>query len=194
MVTFTHIEIAATVLKTVERELSVRLDRAGFIYGSIKPDISPALVKILHFKEFSYEFVKQEITELMQYRFDESTKCTRKFSERLGVVIHYLADYFCYAHSTHFKGNMFSHLTYEMMLSAYWRLNPKKTKAGMAPDKVYLFTDYPALCSHIEKLHNGYMARKPSYDLDLAYTLRICTTLCLSVIASCTKKQLGLAA
>lgn len=190
MVAFTHFGIAAAVRKTVEQELTVKLDKVGFGFGNIKPDISPDLFKNLHIKDRSFDLVKHKIKELMDCKLDKSTKCTRQFSEKLGVVAHYIADFFCYVHSNHYKGSLLLHNVYEIGLWNYCRLNARSIKVYSSPAMTSIVTDYNALCNYIEELHNEYMTQKPSCDLDISYTLRACTSLCLSIIASCTMNQL----
>lgn len=194
MVIFDHMGIARTIAQTVEQNFSLKLDTRAFIYGSIKPDLSSAYSTILHYKEDSFDYVMQEIRELMNDFLDGQEVCPRAFSEKLGVVTHYLADYFCYVHNSHFKGSMFTHLVYELKLFGYGRWNARQLKANRLATPIPIFKDEDEIGDYLEKLHQAYMKQPPGYELDLTCAYRICSSLCLSVIASCTKKQQSLAA
>ena len=126
MHTITHLSMSLAIRKLVEKHLPIKLDKVGFMLGNIKPDFAPRLVKIPHYRDDAIHFVKSEIKALLNYQIIEHTKCTRYFSQRLGVILHYLSDFFCYAHSKNFKGNMFNHYLYEIGLSNYFKANFKK--------------------------------------------------------------------
>lgn len=74
MNTFTHLGISQRLRYAVEKEFNIKLDSAGFI--------------------------KEEINNLLNLKLN---KCTRFFSERLGIITHYLSDFFCHAHSEYFR-------------------------------------------------------------------------------------------
>ncbi len=195
MTVFTHLGIAKAVHRAAERELSVKLDTAGFLYGNIKPDICPGLIRIPHFKDCSFSFICKKIQALMeQIETDSSVIGTRKFSEDLGIISHYLSDYFCYAHSKHFNGGLLSHYLYEFDLFAYCRINPGKIHKCIYSDCVYISNDFNSLCSYIESLSEEYMGKAPCYELDMSYAVKASASICLSILAPCAFKEIILAA
>lgn len=191
---FTHLGIAKAVKQAVEQELPVKLNTMGFLYGNVKPDLSPMLYEIPHYKKNSFDFVKQEIKRLMGLRLESSSICSKQFSESLGILTHYLSDYFCYAHSEPYKGSLFSHYIYEMDLSVYCKRHAKKIRMHNYPGGRSVYTDYQALCNYIEKLHCEYMSKKPSFESDIAYALRACTTLSLSILLTYSRGKMAEAA
>jgi len=181
MIMSTHLGIAAAIQKYAEEKLSVKLDTVGFYYGNIKPDICPRLTKVLHVKEHSFDFAKQEIKRLMELKPDSPVRYTRQFSEEIGIILHYIADYFSYPHSKHFKGSLFSHYVHEVDLSAYCWINSKRIKAQSYLDQAVVFTDHKALCNYIEESYNDYMIKKSCHELELSFALRACASVCLSI-------------
>ncbi len=180
----THLEIAKIVKKAVEEQFPIKLDTTGFYYGAIKPDISPELVKILHYKKDSFNYIKQEIKKLWETKPIGTMKYSRHLSERLGVIMHYITDYFCYVHSDHYQGSMFLHCLYELELAVYCKVKARKLKINNDCGKSNILRNYNDLGHYIEKLHCEYMSKKPGKGLDISFALQACITLCLSMISA----------
>ena len=190
----THLDMSLAIKRTIEYETGIRLDTLGFMYGNIKPDLSPYLISIPHFKHKSLNFIISEINYLLKYKVSKETKCTREFSERLGVVTHYLSDFFCYVHSKEYKGNVVFHYMYEVGLCLFCKRN-------LHILKTYKYSKYPissinqkTICDSIEKLYEKCRMNKPSYTRDLIYALRMSTSLILSIISVCMTDTLETAA
>ena len=48
------------------------------------------------------------------------------YAKRLGIICHYCADFFCFAHNSGFKGNLRGHMRYESTLEHFCRNNYQK--------------------------------------------------------------------
>lgn len=190
MNTFTHLGIAGIIERAVEDELSVKLDAFAFRYGSVEPDISPALIKIPHYKQDAEDFVRQQIRNLIYLKKSTFPICTRQFSERLGVITHYLSDFFCYVHSANYKGGTLGHYLYEMNLSNYCKMHPRLMKAHKNSRFTQINPSYKSICSYIDEQHNKYIERNPSYEIDMDFTLRVCISVCLSIISACMAEEM----
>lgn len=194
MNTKTHLGIAASIQKFVQKELGIKLDTLGFMLGNIKPDIYRHSIKIPHFKDDAMDFIKNEINELLDYDIENSRKGLRDFSEKLGIVTHYISDFFCKVHSKERNINIAKHYLYEMLLSNYCQLNSRKYKNAKNIKYSFIKPDYNSICEYIDNLYNDYLSQKPSYRLDMTYALRACTSLCLSVISECVIEKVKTAA
>ena len=186
---FSHVDISLAVKRAVERETGIRINTIGFVYGNLKPDISIPLLRIPHFMHKSLQFVLSEITELLKYDVNKISGCSMEFSKRLGIVIHYLSDFFCHVHDSEYHGSMIRHYFYEVKLFIYSRLNRHMFAS-------FRYTRYPILSitqasilNSVEKLHAKYRSKSPSFDRDIIYTLRMCTSLTMSILAFCTSKK-----
>lgn len=111
---FTHRFISQKVRKYIQEELGIKLDKNSFEYGSIKPDIVPRLRNIKHFSEDSIDFICDSIIDLKSKPFSDSRTFIKYFSVQLGVITHYISDYFCFAHNDpSLIDNLYKHLIYE---------------------------------------------------------------------------------
>lgn len=110
MFVFTHWMIGKYFAKKMR--LSHRtFSRKWFLYGNIYPDISK-LSKAPHYME--------ESRSTMQLYMDkaQNTDDLKDLSFNLGVVCHYLCDYFCKVHGKS-KVQTFKHFLYEFELHFY---------------------------------------------------------------------------
>jgi hypothetical protein len=168
-----HIYLSLIFKKAVEKKLPIKLHTISFIKGNLKPDFSLLLIKVPHYKIPTSDIVKTEMDRLIQHTANKYTTCTKEFTERLGVVTHYLSDFFCYAHSVRFTGSVYDHVVYEKNLSKYRRTMQAKImeSVGNLPYGDGNM-DYQSICSLIDRLHTKYNNKKPSYARDLIFTLR----------------------
>lgn len=186
----THVYLSMVFKKALEKKLPVRLHTFSFIKGNLKPDFSFLLIKTPHYKIPDSELIKKEIDKLIKHKPHKYNTCTNEFSERLGIVTHYLSDFFCYAHSTNFKGSVLDHYIYEKNLSRYRKTMKSKImeSIGNIPCTACNL-DYQSICGMIDRLHTKYCTKKPSYARDLIFTLRAGIPLAISLVSSCL--QLG---
>lgn len=184
MNTFTHMGISLRLKRAIEKKLPVTLDTTGFIIGNIKPDISSHLINIPHYKKDSTEFIREEIRKLLNLKLN---KCTRLFSERLGIITHYLSDFFCHVHSENFDGGIWEHYIYEIQLSAYCNINSNAITNFNYDKNIIMHQEFLSICNYIDELHQEYskIGTKPSFELDMRFALKVCTSLCCSVISAC---------
>lgn len=194
MDTLNHLVMSIALKQKIEDELNIKLDTAGFLFGSIKPDLAPFIINVPHYKNDAMDFIKVQIKALLAYKIDRYGKCTRQFSERLGVITHFLSDFFCYAHSDYFTGNIINHFFYEVRLFGYFRKRFRTLKAFKYALKTNRISDFKSICSLIDELHVKYMDEKPSFALDIAFSLKMCAALSFSIISACISENMELAA
>ena len=194
MNTFSHIRMAMEINRTIGRILNIRLDTARFVLGNIKPDFCPSLIKIPHLKEASFDFVASEIRELMAQKFSGGQSITNSFSERLGVLTHYLADFFCHAHAKSFTSGSIRHFIYEARLNGFIKRYPRSAAFHNFSGFTGSNADPKSICGFLNRLHLNYESKRPSFARDYIYSLRACTALAVSVVSSCMPAGLELAA
>lgn len=183
---FTHLGISLKLKHIIEMNLPIKLRTFRFLLGNIKPDLSSRYVNIPHFKKASEVFIRKEIQDLMETKLLEYKKCTGNFSERLGIITHYLSDYFCYAHTEYFTGEMLEHYSYEMKLSLYFILH-SKTITRLSCKNIAVSQNISAIWSRIDQLHLEYLhaCKRACHGIDMEFTLNACMSLCFSVIMAC---------
>lgn len=117
----THIIISKSLLNNMESKKLDLINSNNFIYGNIKPDILSKYKLRKHYLEESYDMIKDKIMYLSSLTINDLEKKFSKvsFSQEIGVICHFLADFFCVAHSERweFKHNMKIHIKYENNLT-----------------------------------------------------------------------------
>jgi hypothetical protein len=183
---FTHLAIAIRVKRSVEELLPVKLKTFDFLFGSIEPDISPSFDSIPHFKSQSEDFVKEEIENLLQMDYPVFMAYKDTFSERLGILTHYLSDFFCHAHSDSFSGNTLEHYLYEMRLSAYCHKHFREVRSRPYYRSLPASRTLSGIFGYIDELHSEYTAGmgKPSLSDDIAFAQEACFALCFSILTA----------
>jgi hypothetical protein len=103
-----------------------------------------------------------------------------------GVILHYIADYFCYPHNNKLMNKMPNHILYEMNLELEIR---KYLSKSFEPTDLNL-TNYDyinlkkSLIHYIEEKHKKYLKEKPSIFNDIHYSLKVCSIVALNIYIS----------
>lgn len=183
---FTHLGISLRLKGAIERTLQVKLSTIGFIWGNIKPDLTSKHKKIPHFKKDADLFFRSEVKRILESRIYEQEKCPQLFSRQLGVITHYLSDFFCHAHSVRFQGGLIKHALYEIWLSLYFAKNSGRCIHEREHiDRIYQSAS--SICNRIDKMQRRYLNAnyKVQPSVDLSFLYQACLMLCSSVIATC---------
>ena len=114
LIVFSHIKVGNYYFHTIRKnaEVSFKLRWGAFIFGNVFPDISK-----LAFRNHYYEDTKS-IYKCYQIKARNPENTDRKRSMALGVVCHFLCDYFCKYHAKmpYTKQSMVLHTLYEVIL------------------------------------------------------------------------------
>lgn len=187
---FTHVYLSMVFKKAIEKKLPVKLNTLSFIIGNLKPDLPFLLLKVPHYRIPDSGLLKKEMDKLIEYHQKKYTTCTNDFSERLGIVTHYLSDFFCYAHSTAFKGGVLGHYLYEKRLSRY-RKSVKEKIMELTGNMSYQLCspDCQSICGMLDRMHARYRSKRPSYARDLLYILKAGIPLAASLVSACLQLE-----
>ena len=117
----THIIISKSLINNIDSDKKNMINEKSFIYGNIKPDILSKYKLKKHYLDESYDMIRNKILYLSSLNMSalEKTFTKNLFSQEVGVVCHFLADFFCVAHSERweFKHSMKIHIKYESNLT-----------------------------------------------------------------------------
>ncbi|MDR3601117.1 MAG: zinc dependent phospholipase C family protein [Desulfosporosinus sp.] len=190
-----HVELSRVIRKAVEKELNLKIDNFSFTYGNIKPDIIPS--SLPHYKESALESVQAEIEQLATLKFNHSSRWLKQFSERLGIITHYLSDFFCYAHSEYFQPEKTGHYLYEFRQFYYFKRNQEVISLYSSMIPTYIQLSASNLHNCIEAAHARYRSiikdNRVPYARDAIYAISICVLVCVSLISMCLENQLKFA-
>jgi hypothetical protein len=95
--------------------MQFKLDLNAFVWGNLRPDLDKKSIKCPHTLEGSIEFIN-----FYEDKMTKSEMSISEFSMLLGVICHFVCDYFCIYHSEKYwrKDMMVEHIAYEMLLHA----------------------------------------------------------------------------
>lgn len=177
----THFIISKSVLDNLESNKSFFLSEKNFIYGNIKPDISSKYVLNKHYLEESLSMVIEKIKYLCQLTLDSLKKyfSISKLSQELGVICHFLCDFFTTPHSERweFTHSMNKHVTYEKELASYAK------EMDFSNCDLNHKIDY-TVEEFFHSLYKKYKNCKTSYENDLKYSSYICNMIVNYVLDS----------
>ena len=181
-----HLLIAKTIHKLILDSYDIDLSLNDLKIGCIKPDFSPRLVNLPHYKNKSFQDISQMINALKSDKLPESFNKVNSFSNELGVILHYLTDYFCSPHNDRLMDKMPTHFIYELNLDYELRKYLKATNILTVPN--LSSEDYAniniSLIQYIDEKHNQYLKIKPSLSNDIQYILQVCSVAAIGIITS----------
>ncbi|WAW14000.1 zinc dependent phospholipase C family protein [Peptostreptococcus equinus] len=166
-----HIIISKSLLENTDKNKKFFLDEKNFIYGNIKPDIVSKYKLKKHYMFESYDMVVEKIKFLSSLDLDTLEKYYTKatFSQEIGVICHFLTDFFCVAHSLRweFKHSMKIHVQYESNLTKV------AENYSIINDRIQYLDNFD---DFFQKLYNEYRSNGNYEENDLKYSTYMCNT------------------
>lgn len=104
-----HIKIAKVTLENIRDKMSWEINEQVYLMGSIAPDLN------VLFPRHSINNTLNRWRRRVKRIDKTSSNIVKSFT--LGVIIHYICDYFCYAHNI--KANSIGHIMYERKLNKH---------------------------------------------------------------------------
>jgi hypothetical protein len=165
------------------REQGISLDRTAFAYGNIAPDYRPALAVTPHFGRVCTRNIEELSRELAQIPLDGSGTVGAEYSKRLGMVCHYICDYFCLAHNRSFLGGVKQHMLFENELDQYLRTHWKDLPENSAFERLSRSRGVHQLLGRLETEKSAYCKNGYSFENDLTCAFRACLAVISAVVA-----------
>lgn len=167
-----HIALTTYLIKSMEVE-ALHNYKKSFYFGSILPDCVPSFLTRRHCIEDTFEIVKKEIKKITTH-LEEEKGITSSYARRLGVVTHYVADYFTYPHNHIFPGTLGEHCTYENHLKFAIKDYVKSDEAVRHREKVKRIRTVDEICDYIKEMHNEYLLIAKEIKTDCEYIVKVC--------------------
>ena len=162
----THMLIARKLHRYMDENYSEHISRKLFIFGNIKPDFVRKFKTLKHSIHDSLDYVLEEVA-----RFEHEKHSEKNPSVHLGVINHYLSDFFCSKH--YFKNDdegLIKHIKYESRLHK----TIKAMDAGGALELEFFNVAENIHGSFLEilrELEYEYIKRPPSIENDIIFAL-----------------------
>lgn len=179
-----HTKVARILLDYVEESCGVQFDHAAFVYGNLKPDLKGEYFKKRHYPSIMFDEVMERIKAFAaNYRIEQENG--RALSVELGVICHYMTDFFCYPHNDDiYDHNLLAHYIYEKRISLRIgkKINEEKFEQWVSPVNPPLTLD--ALLSCIRAMHDEYVQQTDKHCIknDLVFISRILVMVVMSII------------
>ena len=159
-----HIALAGFLVREVD-DANMQKHWKAFYFGSILPDLTPKMITDPHEFDSSYLELKRRIAKLLSEAREHACKEGTLFC-RLGVVMHYLADYFTYPHNTIFEGTIPEHYTKEKKMTRWMREGALEQMSLPMCKKLDSAAEVE---ERLQELHDRYLSQKMCYENDMAY-------------------------
>ncbi len=177
MFTQAHIMLARYLAQKTQVE-QVQNHIFSLSFGSVLPDRSPRQRMKDHEFDSTWEDTKERIRVFEALTVTEASD-ERKACRQLGMILHYLADYFTRPHNPTYRDNMIVHSFYEgreaMELLKYLRSSQADTQFRSRKNAAAKISSDEQLFSYIEAWHEQYLLRdthKPRDDV--RWILNVC--------------------
>ncbi len=182
-----HIRIAWYLADEMQVE-EVKRHRMSLSLGSVLPDRNPRMRMKDHEFDATWEDVKKRICAIEEEKVTDK-KSERRVCRQIGIVLHYLADYFTCPHNPSYGINIVEHGIYEglqvLSMRAYL-VSPKAEERFLTQKETAArIHGTEDLFSYIERKHDRYLQKSehtPKEDCRWVLNVCACTAVVLSTM------------
>lgn len=176
MLVTSHSIIGKTIHDYIFNSLGVKLSLSDLRYGCMLPDFHPKFISIPHYKSKSFETVSQMILSIQKSSFSGLPKHISRFSTDLGIILHFITDYFCYPHNNIQADRMPYHIIYEINLEKELRkyISNRFRISNFNLEVEACMNFNTNLMDFIQIKHKQYMNEAPGPLNDVVYGLQCC--------------------
>ena len=184
----------AHLLHATLESKGLQLDKTAFLYGNLAPDYIPSLAVTPHFTKVCQRRIDELTAELSETPLSAFSRINAEYSKKLGMLCHYLCDYFCFVHSKDFLGSLKQHSLYENALDNHLRHNWNRLLSSEAFAGVQDASDCAKLQNQLYSEKARYTAEGYSFDKDLCFAFCNCisTIVSLAAISRCLPLSLDM--
>ncbi len=167
-----HIALAGYLMDSMMKEEIIKYKKT-FMFGSILPDVIPSFLTRKHTIDATFSILHDEIEKITD-AYDVTEGITRYYVRHLGVVTHYVADYFTFPHNKNFKGNLKEHCVYENELKHRLKEYVTSKEAFRSRHDCHLFKNAEEICEFIQNMHKEYLKAVSAINTDIEYIVKVC--------------------
>ena len=180
-----HTTVAHYLLDYVEQTDGISFDRKAFVFGNLKPDLKGEYLTKRHYPSLMFEEVMQRIRDFAA-TFSISEKNGAKLSEELGVICHYITDFFTFPHNDDiYEHGLLAHYIYEKRTSFTLskHLDTMKFDGWAKPMLADIPQTVEELIASIAAQHKSYVAQSEhTIADDVFHICRILTVVVMSMV------------
>ncbi|MDR3596952.1 zinc dependent phospholipase C family protein [Clostridium sp.] len=155
-----------------------KINIASFVYGNILPDLSFKYRVTMHSKNVDWNMVLKIIDEISYNK----EKINENISIKLGILTHYLCDFFTFPHNEVFKKTIIHHEIYEQSqrlliwgkLSKIWDECRKEINVELKSKN--------DIINYIEDMHSIYIKNSGDKNRDILFSNILVRVVCTSIL------------
>ena len=177
-----HISLAWYLMNSEGME-TLKQHRKSFYLGSILPDCVPSFLTRRHTIGESFEALEKEIKKLVSH-FDPIRGADSYFCRHLGVITHYVADFFTFPHNGNYPGNLKDHCIYEEELKKAFYSYVRKPEVANVRLVGTVHTQREIL-DFVQAMHDIYMRIQSNVKRDCEFIVELCHTVVDALLILC---------
>lgn len=176
MVPGTHFIISNILYNYIENNLNFKLDLSAFVWGNLRPDFDKKHIRCSHTLEDSLDFINFYANKIIQ-----NNMSITEFSMLLGVICHFICDYFCIYHSKEYwRKDMLEHFTYEILLHVKLLILLNRGNLNIK----YNYKQEDSMEVLLKNILKKYNLKEKSLVKDLVYAIKASASVCEFIITS----------
>lgn len=167
-----HIALSRFLVQKASKE-EFLLYRKNLYIGSILPDCVPSFFSRRHTIENTLFIVQDQIKYLMEEHKVEQG-LNQVFFRKLGIITHYIADYFTFPHNKIFTGSISQHCYYENQLKHRLRECLTNGDIEIQCVKQDEFLTVNDVMEYIIETHENYLKVAKEVETDIEFIVSVC--------------------
>lgn len=175
-----HISLSRGVIKGLGEDNIIK-HRYTFYIGSIVPDCIPSFITRRHNMEQTFDIFVNHMEKFVRI-LGKREKIGFRQSIRMGMILHYIADYFTMPHNSHYEGGFKEHCVYEGAQLKCMRNYVKDVRSEeinvKLPDPL---KDVKQVVEYIKEKHKEYVELHQGVKDDCEFSLEACLCVALSL-------------
>ncbi|WP_343208983.1 zinc dependent phospholipase C family protein [Anaerolentibacter hominis] len=166
-----HISLAKYIVNNMEVS-DIEDHKKAFYFGSILPDCTPSFLVKKHRMDETFDVLQKKIHKVTDgYNVDKGIGTV--YCKNLGVITHYLADYFTYTHNNLFQGGFKEHFKYETRLKKTFKEYVKSDEARQIRSEERKINSIDELITFIKREHQNYLDVIEKVKDDCQFIVRV---------------------
>lgn len=185
----THLFIEHKVKLFIDENYSNDFGINILSFGNVLADMSYLSATHPHYQSKSMDFVTSMIKELCEYIPRLAYDFGAVYLIKLGIVTHYLSDFFCKAHASDSLGNPKEHILYEFALNDYVEKNYCKLLDTDFTEEFTVAKSFEEIEKHLKQWLEEYHSTSHSYEKDIFMAMRASCYVTASVMEVCFERK-----
>lgn len=166
-----HLSVAGYIVDVMNDDMLNH--HLAFRFGSLVPDLVPSFITTKHRIDLTFSKLEEKINRVLE-EYDSDKGITLGLAKDLGIITHYLADYFTFPHNIEYPGTLAEHIQYEAQLKDDFKAFVTYMREAQVKFQQIALKSAEEICAFIKKCHEEYLQAVKTIQNDCHYILKIC--------------------